>query len=129
MIRSLLVGVCHNENALSYLRYTKGASWKPKRDGVVTQGFQVAENHIEVKALDVSNVLSHNPSRGDFFHNPAHLWPEVAIIGFVLSGAAGWSCVAEGLARKSSANNVNWAEVVLAAISDVAMTVDGGPMF
>jgi len=84
------------------------ASWNIKRPCGVPNAFQVIKHGVEAQVDEANNILSNNPRWPTFFDKPKIFRPEMAHIFFcqLFSGLAEW------LARKSPANNINWSDAI-----------------
>jgi len=125
LLSSWATGVGHNPYSCSDVRGTEGTSRNNKRPAGVAEAFQVSKRCVEPHSDDSRHILSNNPSGSEFFNNAAHFRPEVTVIILAssLPGNGKW------LAGESSANKVNWWEVVCPAFSDVSEFRDIGPVF
>ena len=75
--------------------------------------------------FEARHIFTNNPRGPEFGNNSEIFRPEVAVIclAFSLPGDT------VRLARESSANNVNWFEVVTSTFSDILMPPHIWPMF
>jgi len=119
-----VLGVGHNEEPVSEVRRADGTSRYIERPRGVAQTFKVIEDVVEYGCADSRNILSKHPSGPEFVDNSEILWPEIALI--LLAFPLARETV--GLARESSANKVNWLEVVSSDISDISISGHGWPM-
>jgi hypothetical protein len=114
-------GVGHNPDPFSDVRGIDGTSWNNKRLDLVAFIFQVRKHPVEygshLTKSKCVNVFSDDPCRLNLSYDSKHFRPEVAVI----LCAASLPGAGERLAGESSANNVNWCEVVGSCVSDVCM--------
>ena len=101
------VGVSNKPNPVPSVGCADACSRKYARPYVVPLSFQVSarllEDHASVPASEAANVFAHNETRGSFAYDAQHFGPQVALV--VLSQSL--PCGAVGLARESSADNIN----------------------
>jgi hypothetical protein len=97
-------GVCHNPHSVSSVRGILTASRNNKRLPGVPDVFQVRKHLVEAHADVPSNIFTNEPIGPELMQKAMHLRPEVTVILFACSLPG----KAEGLARVSAANNVNW---------------------
>lgn len=109
---------------MSEVRRADGTSRYIERPRGVVQTFKVIEDVVEDCRAYSRNILSKHPSGPEFSDDSEILRPEVALVVFALS----FSGEAMGLAGESSANKVNWLEVVSSDISDISISGHGWPM-
>ena len=119
-----MLGVGHNEEPVSEVRRADGTSRYIERPRGVAQTFKVIEDVVEYGCADSRNILSKHPSGPEFVDNSEILWPEIALI--LLAFPLARETV--GLARESSANKVNWLEVVGSDFAHVSESDDVGPV-
>jgi hypothetical protein len=118
-------GVCHNPEPVSSVRGANGASWNNKRPDGEAFIFQLCGNGVETEANMSANILCNDPAGADFSNDAVHFGPEVARVRLALLLAGN----AEGLARVSSANNVNCSGVLgTVKLADVGMDGNIGPV-
>jgi hypothetical protein len=96
--------VGHNPDPIAPVLGVDGASRNNKRCCFVTEAFQLSQHIIECQIDDSRHVLTKYPSGPDRLDNAEHLWPEETVI-FLAALLPGNT---ERLARKSTANKVNW---------------------
>jgi hypothetical protein len=94
---------------------TDGDSWNNKRPAGVALAFQVRKHVIEAHADVSSNILSNDPSWPELVHEPIKFRPEVAVICLALSLPG----LTKGLAWVSTANNINWSDILAPQLSNV----------
>jgi hypothetical protein len=82
---------------------TNGTSRNNGRSRGVADGIQVSKHLVESHADVPSNIFSKHPAGSCGFNNPAHFWPEVAVIIRALSLPGS----TERLARVSAGNKVD----------------------
>jgi hypothetical protein len=104
---------------------TEAASWNIKRPCGVTCGFQVSKHLVEVHSDDSRNIFAKEPSGSEGFNNANNFRPEVTVIclASLLPGNT------KRLAGPSSANKVNWFEVVCSTIFYISESLNVRPVF
>jgi hypothetical protein len=119
--------VSEDENTFPFERRTEGFKTHHGRPAGVACSFQVTDDPISAFILEVRNVLNEDPTGSEFSDDAGVLKPETASLKESTFFASG--CTAEVLAGETTADEVNWLEVVLANIFDVGESWDIGPPF
>jgi hypothetical protein len=105
---TVAIGVCENPEAPPNVIRVDGTSRNFKRLHRVTEGFQVRAHLVECQAVEVSNVLTADPSGPQLRDNAAHLRPEVTVV--VSPSPAAVRRRAEGLTGESPGEEVDSAD-------------------
>ena len=121
----LAVGVGHNEHALACVCRTHGARRKHRPFRIVPERGQVAEYIAHPPVKESCNVLHEHVAGSKLANDSSELAPESG--SWVVKPALS-SGVADALTGKTASGDVDGGEVVGAAVADIAVSGDGGPM-
>ena len=102
------VGVGHDPDAVASVRSANGRSGYTVPFCVIPERSDFPEHLIQSARAKGTDVFDDDPRRPAFFDEPTVLGPEA---GSLAAESDALACGADVLARKSSANNVNWSDI------------------
>lgn len=123
-IAQAIVGVRHNENAVSSVRRTDGTSRNNKRPAGVAKRFQVSEHSVESQCDESRSIFSKHPSGPDVRNDVAHSRPEPSGVASSPPPAG----ETDGLARESATDEIDGSKVPWINRGDVIVKPRIGPM-
>jgi hypothetical protein len=125
LIAMLASGVGNNPDPVPPVERVNGTSWNNGRRCGVADGFHFSKHLVEAQRDVTNNVFRQYPTGSCNLNNPAHRWPEVAVIirAFSLPGTT------KRLARVSAGNKVNSSIVFRVERFHVIVNWDFGEVF
>lgn len=125
---SAVVGVGHDEDAVTEVRGTNGGSRNARPLIPIPELGQLPEDLVSsgpsVDEQQAGDVLHQHPLRSQTANSPGEFRPEPPLVGLRLLTAG----FADGLTGESSSEKLNWLHSTPVNLPDVSVTGDVGPV-